>query len=229
MMIIKKTTLIIALISPMAIGRSCISSLGDLLHPANQPASKLASQPTWELHVLMILQKKRTMMILINLSMRRMVTMVMMSVKMRTVMIILIKIIMRMMVTLLAMIYQILPRRDCRSDWWWFWSHRCGGPPLMYIFNQKNKVSTQVLRGNLSLLIARHRKIQKNQQDRSFRADSWVYTHAEILGLGVCAPDLSTDPPPHPPPESRPTPYRMQGGEPAKVHGGVWIEIIQYL
>ena len=55
-------------------------------------------------------------MILINLSMRRMVTMVMMSVKMRTVMIILIKIIMRMMVTLLAMIYQMnfLPRRDCR-------------------------------------------------------------------------------------------------------------------
>ena len=39
MMIIKKTTLIIALISPMAIGRSCISSLGDLLHPANQPAN----------------------------------------------------------------------------------------------------------------------------------------------------------------------------------------------
>ena len=56
-------------------------------------------------------------MILINLSMRRMVTMVMMSVKMRTVMIILIKIITRMMVTLLAMIYQMnfLPRRDCRS------------------------------------------------------------------------------------------------------------------
>ena len=39
-------------------------------------------------------------------------------------------------------------------------------PPVWWtttdgIFNQKNKVSTQVLRGHLSLLIARHRKIQK--------------------------------------------------------------------